>query len=144
MGLTMGADGEWVTDERGLAQPEHPDYIFSYLPEEKYCQYKWTDEEYASLAKMYPPAGQLLTPDGALMDDVYQPLGVILRKFVTHKTIISLILYKLKRATRLGYGHALGIYVLLYQLPPEYLPLYIEGEKDIQLIAQWRLQHATR
>lgn len=144
MGLTMGEDGEWIAEANGLAQPEHPDCIHSYLPEEKYCQYKWTDEEYASLAEMYPPAGTLLHSDGTIMDNVYQPLGVALRSQVTHRCIISLMLYKLKRATRLGYSHALGVYVLLYQLPDEYLPLYIEDkQKDVRIIAQWRLQHVT-
>jgi len=142
MGLTKGKDGEWVATANGLIYPEHPEMPLCYEVNIKYCQYKWTDNEYHILENSLPGGNTLLSPSCEPLPDKYQDLRWKIRKFNTHTKIIACLKRDRDCATHYGGTIAQAIFVLLYQIPPEYLPLFInDKEKEIAAIAQWRLQY---
>lgn len=137
--------GEWVTDKKGLLPLHPPDLFFSYITETKFCQYVWTDEQYATLANMLK-IEESVNPDEygyihALSDKI-QPLAWILYHYKEHSAILSVIEHRRINATSFGIREAQGVFVLLYQLEPKLLPLFLNNENNhIRIIAEWRLKY---
>lgn len=139
MGLTMGEE-RWVAKPNGLILPQFPGLTFSYAAEIKYCQYKWTDEQYAKLASMLPGGFTLVMTNGKALADWYQDLKWIISRYKTHEKIIPVLESQIKKST--SYGEPKSVFVLMYQMSPEYLPLHINtGIKECEIIVQWRFQH---
>ena len=146
------SNGEWNTDEKGLLAGHPPDLVFSYITEAKFCQYVWTDKQYAALAEMLK-AEESVNPDeyGYIyrLSDKIQSLAWILHHYKKHSAILPIIEHRRIIATSYGKAETQGVFVLLYQLEPKLLPLFLDDRYlsflnrtiNIRIIAEWRLKH---
>jgi hypothetical protein len=135
----------------GLLEGYSPEEYLGYEITENFSTCRvWTKDDYMDFSRMASEdqKGWLLYASGDPLRLVYQPLSiVIVQLFYDHDLIVRFMKKSLEEATNIGYGQIKMSFTLLFQMPDEFLPMFINHKDKINTnhsteindIVRWRL-----